>query len=168
MSTLTRKLYTREELMDHYRQLSDPFALCRDDREMEQCVKQCLHLPSLILAAFQKGIKKEKRLVELIGNYYTLKVFLGKEVTRELVHIARYQTLSALFGTRQTFMDEMIPGQQVDLQVVVLLTVVRTIAQSQDFEDPSLFTIRLLEELDINDEFREKAIHTAVSAELAI
>lgn len=163
-----RKEHNRQEIAEHYRTLHHGWSsLCRRIPAITQMISAC----SLTVGAHRKGnelgyVTDHMRHVALQQGITTFNWALGDRITKELLAVGQNPMLTSLMGIRQAFTYTEVEANTVDVQAVLLLTVLRGISQVQNLEDKSLFIIRLLDELELDNEFYDKLVDTAISVEL--
>lgn len=165
---LQRKLYSRQEISDHYRMIHHRWtALSRRLPRVVPMVEQCqatslaaatgaplgLVVPNIQVMAMQQGL----------ATFYWA---LGDRITKELLAVGQIPMIVSLMGVRHALTYTEVDEDEIDLQVVLLLTALRGISRHQRFEDPAYFILKLLDELELEPEFHNKLLHTAISVEL--
>lgn len=104
--------------------------------------------------------------IRLVEGLTTFHWALGGRITKELVEIGQNPVLCALMDIKEPLLNERLEGDLVDLQAVLLLVATRAVADFQQFEERSLFMIRLLHELELDRGLFEEVCEAAVRVDL--
>lgn len=163
-----RKEHNRQEIAEHYRTIHHGWtSLCR----RMPAIVTMVSASALTVGTHRKGnelgyVTDQRRHIALQQGITTFNWALGDRITKELLAVGQNPMLTSLMGIRQAFTYTEVTSETVDIQTVLLLTVLRGISQVQYFEDRSLFIIKLLDELELDNEFYNKLVETAISVEL--
>ena len=112
------------------------------------------------------GWCKDSAYLRLRNGLITFHWALGDRITNELMSIGQNPMLAALMGIQEPILDTNNVSETVDLQSVLLLTVVRGIAKAQTFMDQELMMMQLIDELNLGKDLMLAAAETAVKVEL--
>lgn len=96
-----------------------------------------------------KGWSDEKGSLEFVRGLVLQHYVLGPDLATQLIYEGQHQTLTSMGFAVEHVLDERNGAYKVDLQTVLLLTIVNALAKSQTAQDPTEYLVSLLEELDL-------------------
>jgi hypothetical protein len=163
-----RKLFNRQEISEQYHMVRHSWiALSYRLPQLIRMVHQCRYAPLALDTGTPLGLVTPDTIgMAMQQGLATFYWALGDRITKELLAIGQLSMIVSLMGIRHALTHTDIEEDEIDLQVVLLLTVLRGISRHQTFEDPALFILKLLDELELDPEFHNKLLHTAISVEL--